>query len=592
MQQQKDVVKDVDKEEPSAKPEKKKAVKKLSVGGKTKSVLKEVALAPAKQKDKPRLGQDEETVGAKTEDKKAASTKPEGKKATTPKPDNRKATATDKPEGKKAATKQQNKRTSLVKSEEEKIVGASSVDQEVTAAKPKREKDARDKPEDKEAAGARANEQKTSFTKPEEIKADDDKKPAGKKQTRLSLPEGKKNKKGRVRAATITGQTVSSISTSLNQSTTTTGVSSLGKKNTKGETLLHAACSKGCLATVQTLLSQGATPNTQDHAGWTPLHETASAGRVDLAKLLLEAGARPSVPSQEDRVTALHDAVGSGKMEMVRLLVSMGADKDARDSKGRTPRDMATIMGTDMVDTIENTVVKVQEKDIMETVLQPQEMVLCLSKKVAANNKLVKALVEAAVGLGCKRPSTQIKEDMTHLLVEKGEEQDNMEYYTALVVGAEIVSTSWIEESRKEGKLASCNQFRCDLTEGSWEEGAGISRERRASKQPGLLAGIHFYLTGVFESPSLTRVEVLQIVKMAGGKLITREPDPEFIPPREATVPHHAASSSSLASTSHVILYMAGGRKEPQLKYNMKHVKTLPVSWLLACVTSGRVVEL
>merc|ERR1719318_961474 len=106
-------------------------------------------------------------------------------------------------------------------------------------------------------------------------------KPSTKKpgQSRLSLPDGKKAKKGRVRAATTSGQPVASINTTLNQSTTT-GVSSLEKKNKKGETPLHAACAKGCLTTVQSLLGQGASPNTQDHAGWTPLHEAATGGRL------------------------------------------------------------------------------------------------------------------------------------------------------------------------------------------------------------------------------------------------------------------------------------------------------------------------
>eukprot|EP00092_Neocalanus_flemingeri_P026842 GFUD01029098.1.p1 GENE.GFUD01029098.1~~GFUD01029098.1.p1 ORF type:complete len:110 (-),score=39.11 GFUD01029098.1:367-696(-) len=106
---------------------------------------------------------------------------------------------------------------------------------------------------------------------------------------------------------------MSSISTSLNQSTTT-GVSSLEEKNMKGQTLLHAACywTGQCywLDNVADLLSQGASPNTQDHEGITPLHEAAWFGYVDLAKLLLEAGARPSDPSH-DGVTALHLAVES-----------------------------------------------------------------------------------------------------------------------------------------------------------------------------------------------------------------------------------------------------------------------------------------
>jgi len=408
-----------------------------------------------------------------------------------------------------------------------------------------------------------------------------------KKQSRLSLPVGKKVKPSRVRSATTSGQPLTNIS-NLNLSTTTTMVSSMEKKNKKGESVLHAACVKGCLETVVSLLADGASPNSQDNAGWTPLHEAASAGRLDMARVLLEAGARPSVPSKEERVTPLHDAVGSAQVEMVKLLVCWGANRDARDSKGNTPRVMAVKVGKHVMDVLENTVVEVQEEDFMETILQPQDLVLCLSTKVAANLKLVKALMEAATKLGCRKPSSQLRDDMTHLLVDGEEEDQSLNVMTALVLGAEIVSATWLLESMKQGRVMSCVEYRC---EGKGVEGARKGRLRRASNQPGLFAGLHFFLSGTFEPPCFTKAEMQTMVKMAGGKVITREPDPEFIPSQEDTVPHHALISSSIASTSHVILYMAGGKREPMIKYNMKHVKTLPVSWLLSCITNGHLRE-
>jgi len=407
------------------------------------------------------------------------------------------------------------------------------------------------------------------------------------KQSRLSLPEGKKAKTSRVRSATTSGQNITTINTTLNLSTVT-AATSLEKKNKKGETLLHTACVKGCLDTAQSLISQGASPNTQDNAGWTPLHEAASMGRLDMARLLLEAGARPSVPSKEDKVTALHDAVGSGQVEMVKLLVSRGANRDARDSKGNTPRDMATRGSKDVLEALENTTVEVQEEDFMEIILQPQDIVLGLGKKVGENIKLVKTISDAATKLGCKKPSSQLRDDMTHLLVGEEEEKMSSNVLTALVLGAEIVKVPWLLESHAQGKVVSCLPYRC---EGEGVEGARRGRVRRCSNQPGLFAGLHFYLSGTFEPPCLTKVELMNIVKMAGGKIIAREPDPEFIPSQEDTVPHHALTSSSMAATSHVILYMRGGKREPMIKYNMKHVKTLPVSWLISCITSGCVVD-
>jgi len=412
--------------------------------------------------------------------------------------------------------------------------------------------------------------------------------PSNKKQSRLSLPEGKKVKTSRVRSATTSDQSVPLINTTLNSSVNT-AVVSLEKKNKKGETMLHTACVKGCLDTVKSLISQGAILNTQDNAGWTPLHEAAGMGRLDIARVLLEAGARPSVPSKEDKVTALHDAVGSGQVEMVKLLVSRGANRDARDSKGKTPRDMAEKLGSIVKEVLENTVVEVQVEDFMESILQPQDIVMCLDKQVSENNKLTKTLTDMATKLGCKKPSSQVRDDMTHMLVDiEDDEKISSNVLIALLLGAKIVKTSWLMESLKQGKVLNCLQYRCKI---NGKEGAKKGKVRRACNQPGLFDGLHFYLSGTFEPPCLTKAEVQNIVKMGGGKLLSREPDPEFIPSQEDTVPYHAPTSSSIASTSHVILYMLGGKREPMIKYNMKHVKTLPVSWLLSCITSGSVVD-
>ena len=91
---------------------------------------------------------------------------------------------------------------------------------------------------------------------------------------------------------------------------------------------------------------------------------------------------------------------------------------------------------------------------------------------------------------------------------------------------------------------------------------------------------------------------------------MTREPDPEAIPPDEQTVFYHAEANSSLVKTSHIIIYQVtihdfipwiedlmrqfqagGGRKEPMIKYKMPHLKTLPVSWLLECFNTFSLVE-
>lgn len=83
--------------------------------------------------------------------------------------------------------------------------------------------------------------------------------------------------------------------------------------------------------------------------------------------------------------------------------------------------------------------------------------------------------------------------------------------------------------------------------------------------------------------PHLNKKEVESLVRGGGGVVLAREPNPESIPESESTVPYHAPSDSPIACCSHFIIY-AEGNSEPELKYNMAHVKSLPLSWLLASI--------
>ena len=63
--------------------------------------------------------------------------------------------------------------------------------------------------------------------------------------------------------------------------------------------------------------------------------------------------------------------------------------------------------------------------DLIEIILQPQDIIICLGQNFVADLKFVKISAEAAVKLGCRKPSSQLKENMTHLLV-KGEKEENV----------------------------------------------------------------------------------------------------------------------------------------------------------------------
>lgn len=111
---------------------------------------------------------------------------------------------------------------------------------------------------------------------------------------------------------------------------------------------------------------------------------------------------------------------------------------------------------------------------------------------------------------------------------------------------------------------------------------------------PKLFNGCHFFVTNnvSYKMPncSFTRANVLQLIKTGGGVVSTRHPDPEAIPAAEQTVPYHASRNGPLSLTSHFIIY-SPGKGEPELKYNMKHCKTLSIEWLIHCILNWRLMD-
>lgn len=75
------------------------------------------------------------------------------------------------------------------------------------------------------------------------------------------------------------------------------------------------------------------------------LRRAALKGRRDHVASLLARGVDPSEPDPLTHRTALHGAAEEGHLEIAKLLIAGGADREARDRRGRIPRDLAVAGG-------------------------------------------------------------------------------------------------------------------------------------------------------------------------------------------------------------------------------------------------------
>jgi ankyrin repeat protein len=112
-----------------------------------------------------------------------------------------------------------------------------------------------------------------------------------------------------------------------------------------GWTPLLVAAAKGRDAAVRLLLEAGADPTVRDAYGWTPLMRAVSSGYLDAVEVLLGSGRAELEAREESGATALHIAAGRGFASIVRRLLEAGAEPLSSDGEGRTPAEVARMLG-------------------------------------------------------------------------------------------------------------------------------------------------------------------------------------------------------------------------------------------------------
>lgn len=112
-----------------------------------------------------------------------------------------------------------------------------------------------------------------------------------------------------------------------------------------GASPLADAALKGDVDTVRALLAKQAGINTISPAGMQPIHDAALGDNAEVIRELVQHGADVNARSRDESLTPLHVAAAMGKLKAAEVLVSLGADRTLKDSKQRTPLEVAERTG-------------------------------------------------------------------------------------------------------------------------------------------------------------------------------------------------------------------------------------------------------
>lgn len=148
-----------------------------------------------------------------------------------------------------------------------------------------------------------------------------------------------------------------------------------------------------------------------------------------------------------------------------------------------------------------------------------------------------------------------------------------------------------MKDSREKNEVQPIKEYEIQT---DFYSGFSRSQQNQMEQLPGLFSGCHFYFGGNFElyktkNSSFLKMELKLLVEKYGGVILTRNPDPESLA-LEKTIPYHAKVDSSLSKTSYYIIY-SKDQWDPIPKYNMVHMKTLPIEWLLASMFKFELID-
>ncbi|XP_058156161.1 BRCA1-associated RING domain protein 1 isoform X2 [Dasypus novemcinctus] len=354
-----------------------------------------------------------------------------------------------------------------------------------------------------------------------------------------------------------------------------------GKRNHRGETLLHIASIKGDTASVEYLLQNGSDPNVKDHAGWTPLHEACNHGHLKVVELLLQHKALVNTTGYQND-SPLHDAAKNGHVDIVKLLLSYGASRNAVNIFGLRPVDYTDDenMKSLLLLPEKNESSSTSHCSVMNTGQRRDGPLVLIGSGLSSEQQ--KMLGELAAILKVKK-CAEFDSTVTHVIVPGDTVQSTLKCMLGILNGCWILKFEWVK---------ACLQKKVCEQEEKYEipEGPQRSRLNREQLLPKLFDGCYFYFGGTFKHHP--KDNLIKLVTAAGGQILSRKPKPDSdVTQTINTVAYHAKPDSDQRFCTQYIIYEDLSNYHPE-KVRQGKVWMAPSSWFIDCVMSFELLPL